>query len=625
MTQSTTLFTASLGRFLQGSGLEAGLVKRLQSIDPKKPPQPSVIGDTDIDQAITSLYSHRAGLRDGGLVDEAVKAIGQLGDITLARARAFGSGRHQACPISERPLSNPETIEDALQRFTADQLGVDWHSGPPYPSPVAEVDPLLTQDLRGHQDCVVHRTLTDQQLKDARTKVLWALAPHDDYRREIVVTLDGGERRFVQDGYGFYGAMTFVNPPELQIGGYPPSYARAILKGSLPAERGIHFLEPDTLADYEAKLREMRPDLVLLSGIGMNTRALVAMSALANEYGAREVWLGNYAALGPYPILNKAFNRRFFGLDGERYAGQYLTGRPTTRHLPPVEDLISGITVPYRKKGGQIDHQTYQVLHLAIRLGCNRPCAFCAERRHSGGVQHPLPPEEIRAIIDAAYEQGVRHVYFFEPNFGLNWKNKDDPEGVAIRYLASKGMHFSCLSEVKVLKKWGQFMVDHGFRKVFPGLESLAPTHEALTGGRLDALGRPWQQESETVAVVEWLTRHGVDVNGLYMMGNPGETLEAIWAGIERLARLVKTSQISTNIPFPGTDFFIQGVLQGWIHNYDPDVGLHYGYSPWAPGGMVHDPEVIRQMWVRAHLLVNSAERPGGMLDRTPLFMRQTA
>jgi hypothetical protein len=503
----------------------------------------------------------------------------------------------------------PSALRERLGAFVPERLSVSWRDGPPYATP-PEVDIGRSIAMSRQRVRINTHTLTSDALRDVKTRVLFASVPSSDFDRQRCV--DGVTYRDLMGDV--MGSMTgTANHPELTLKSLSPNYAAEWLAANLPSGR-VEFCLPSTMAELGSALDAVRPSLVLLSGLNVNTRALLHMALLARERGAKEVWLGGDAALGPYAILDEVFDRVIWG-PGEAYLHRTLVSdseievqQPSAgRMLADVEWLVLGRDEKPRRL-------RFKTLHSALRLGCTQSCLYCAEGlKSSRGRAVPAAKfEDVRQRIDEARERGIDRVYFVDPDFGRLWST--DLEERVVKYLGKRGVRWSVLTNVNTLAQHGDMMTDCGLSSVYLGIESLANSH-SRTGNRLKVLRRNWQDTEETVTQALRMGAQGVLVMGLYIIGNPGENADDIRSGIERLRQVVPLSQISTNQPFPGTAEFEQATMMRWIHNYDPD-DMRYGDMVWAPNGRALDPAEIAREYVRAHHVVNDLWRLGGFFDR---------
>jgi hypothetical protein len=506
-------------------------------------------------------------------------------------------------------MIQPGLLEARLDAFVPERLSVDFRSGPPYPVP-PEVDVARTIAMTRERVRVNGHSLSCEQLRDPTTRILFASVPASDFARERRV--DGVTYRDLMGDV--MGSMTgTANPPALTLQSLSPNYAAEWLAANLPSGR-VEFCLPSTMAEFESALQSLRPSLLMLSGLNVNTRALLRMAVLARRLGVREVWLGGDAALAPYAIIDEVFDRVIWG-PGEAYLHRVLVSDSSLEFQhPPVRRMLAEVEWLFLDGEGVPVRIGFKTLHLALRLGCTQDCVYCAEGlKSSRGRAVPRANfEDVRRRLDEARERGIDRVYFVDPDFGRLWST--DLEERVVKYLGKRGFRWSVLTNVKTLERHGDMMADHGLASVYLGIESLAPSH-SRTGNRLKALNRNWQDTETTVAQALRMNARGVLTMGLYIIGNPGERSDDISSGVERLREVVPLSQISTNQPFPGTAEFARASAARWIHNYDPDA-MRYGHMVWAPDGLATDPHEIERLYVRAHREVNDLWRPGGFFDR---------
>lgn len=520
-------------------------------------------------------------------------------------------------------ISADELVQ-RLEEFSIDRLSVPWTSGPPYVLP-PEVDLERTLQFTFARDRVAggverinRRVFSDDELRSTSTRVLWASAPMSDFRRVMQI---GGTT--VENHMGdVMGSMTSIANKDL-LHSNSPNYAREFLAASIPAERGVEFLSPQSLESFEADVIRFRPHLVCLSGLNVNTRILLRMALIARRHGVQELWIGAEAAIGPYKIIDEVFDRAFFGL-GEQYFYEKFVGDdfPGVIH-PRAERMLADVHWFDVDPNDQLRRVEFNTLHLAFRLGCTQTCVYCAERQKSGGIRPTTAQQTLFEIIDDAADMGIRRAYFVDPDFGRLW---DDDLVAVVRHLHRRGMRWSCLTNIRTLHDHGDFLIEHGLSSVYLGIESLAPTHVGKRGNAtLQLLNRGWQDQDVTARLIVDLARKGVFVIGLYILANPGESLEASRAGVDRLLTLpVPISQFSTNQPFPGTQEFAASANKGWIHNYDPDYVI-YGRSVWAPDGTPLPPADVEALFVETHKRFNDLRRPGGFVDHIKSKQRARA
>lgn len=522
-----------------------------------------------------------------------------------------------------------ERLEARLRDFTLERLSVDPTGGPPYALP-PEVDPQRTLEMAqgGNRIRVNRSTLNRDVLRDPKTRILFATAPESDFVRTF--ELDGETHQDLM--FDVMGSMTsLANRGERTLHSVAPNYPLEFIKANLPPGR-VKFESPRDMEAFQRSVLEYKPDLLLLSGLNVNTRALLEMALFARQQGVKEIWLGGDAAIAPYKILDEAFDRTIWG-PAEEYLHHELVGDEFPGHRHPAVDQMRASVKWFVPQGdNDVRELNFETLHMVLRMGCTQNCVYCAEgiKSDRGKMRPPTSWEEAKALIDEAHEKGIRRVYFIDPDFGRLWD--DELEGRVLAYLHERQMRWSCLSNVVTLQRHGDYMMQHGLASVYLGIESLSPDHDpqgevvSETGGKvkLKILKRGWQDQQETVRQALRLRDNGVMVFGLYILFNPGETLDGIREGVRRLGEIVPLSQISTNQPFPGTAEFVTAVEKGYIFNFDPDY-VRYGQMVWTPEGQVFLPLLVSREYIASHRNINPLDRAGGFFETQRRFRQQSA
>jgi len=237
-------------------------------------------------------------------------------------------------------IIRPELVEARLEALVPERLSVDRRLGTPYPIP-PEVDVERTSSMTQERVRINRHTLSCDELRDVRTRILFSSVPASDFVRERRV--DGVTYRDLMGDV--MGSMTgTANPPSLTLHSLSPNYAAEWLAANLPRGR-VEFCLPSTMAEFESALQDLRPSLLMLSGLNVNTRALLRMALRARRLGVKEVWLGGDAALAPYAIIDEIFDRVVWG-PGEAYLHRVLVSdgslESSTRPFTGCSPMSSG-------------------------------------------------------------------------------------------------------------------------------------------------------------------------------------------------------------------------------------------------------------------------------------------
>jgi radical SAM superfamily enzyme YgiQ (UPF0313 family) len=210
--------------------------------------------------------------------------------------------------------------------------------------------------------------------------------------------------------------------------------------------------------------------------------------------------------------------------------------------------------------------------------GCTYDCSFCSIIEMRGRNFHPYPIDRVLADIADARANGARAIFLVDDNITLDVNRFEalcraiidagfnDADYVVQGMTAPIANHGATLAPL---------MRRAGFRYVFLGIENI------LDGdlGFLRARAKNSMREkgrtvgNASVAAIEHLHRSGIYVVGGLIVGNPGDTREAIDANLRFASRYVDWPYIQHPTPYPRTPMTREFRDRGLI--VDDDVS-HY-------------------------------------------------
>jgi radical SAM superfamily enzyme YgiQ (UPF0313 family) len=210
--------------------------------------------------------------------------------------------------------------------------------------------------------------------------------------------------------------------------------------------------------------------------------------------------------------------------------------------------------------------------------GCTYDCSFCSIIEMRGRNFHPYPIDRVLADIADARANGARAIFLVDDNITLDVNRFEalcraiidagfnDADYVVQGMTAPIANHGATLAPL---------MRRAGFRYVFLGIENI------LDGdlGFLRARAKNSMREkgrtvgNASVAAIEHLHRSGIYVVGGLIVGNPGDTREAIDANLQFASRYVDWPYIQHPTPYPRTPMTREFRDRGLI--VDDDVS-HY-------------------------------------------------
>jgi radical SAM superfamily enzyme YgiQ (UPF0313 family) len=331
-------------------------------------------------------------------------------------------------------------------------------------------------------------------------------------------------------------------------------------------------------------VREVAPDLVGLSVMTFQRRTARRVVELVRQLrpGVQVVAGGYDPSLAPEAYTDPGPGGVDFIVRGE---GE-LTFRELLRALEAGTDLAAIRGLSFRRDGGFVHNadrpvtglgtgeirppaRSARVLHgytllgrqvdvVETSRGCTFDCSFCSIIEMRGRNFHPYALARVLDDVRDARRHGARAIFLVDDNITLDVRRF---EGLC-QALVDAGLadlEYSVQAMTSAIANHGEtlapLMRRAGFRYVFLGIENVLD--EDLAFLRAAAKNR-WRQDGRsagnaTVTAIEHLHRHGMAVVGGLIVGNPGDTREAIEANLEFARRHVDYPYIQHPTPYPRT------------------------------------------------------------------------
>ncbi len=199
-----------------------------------------------------------------------------------------------------------------------------------------------------------------------------------------------------------------------------------------------------------------------------------------------------------------------------------------------------------------------QVDVVETSRGCTFDCSFCSIIEMRGRNFHPFPLERVLDDIRDARDHGARALFLVDDNITLDVRRFES----LCRAIIEAGLH----RLEYLVQAMTSSMADHGetlaplmrkagFRYVFLGIENVL--EQDL--GFLRAAAKNTRRQrgrrvgNATLDAVECLHRHGLWVVGGLIVGNPGDTREAVEVNLSFARRHVDWPYIQHPTPYPRT------------------------------------------------------------------------
>lgn len=217
----------------------------------------------------------------------------------------------------------------------------------------------------------------------------------------------------------------------------------------------------------------------------------------------------------------------------------------------PAWELMPPATYPHAPHGAFF--RRHPVAPIITSRGCSFDCTFCASPFLSGRSLRFRSPasvvEEVRVLCDRF---GIRELQIIDDNFTTNQRHALGiceaiiDNGLVMPWSCPNGVRADCL-EVELLVA----MREAGCYSVSLGLESAAEQSLAWMNKRLE--------RERVLAGIERARAVGLEVNGLFLLGTPGDTRERILETVAWAQALpLQHANFALFAPFPGSPAFDQ-------------------------------------------------------------------
>lgn len=382
-------------------------------------------------------------------------------------------------------------------------------------------------------------------------EVLITTAPRDvyddepDINRLPVFTSDG-----YQNGFSEY---TTELPPQYHISTMQPCYGLQFLRANVP---GPTFLQYPTTSDLLAHLKTGNYKVLGISTYTWTLPWALKFAKLVKErYGIKECWLGSYGVMTEEPLIQKRFDRLFWG-----YSESSL------REAMGLEPLcLNDLKHPDLTTRSNWLHTRRLIGHTIFQRGCSNRCVYCADPAFHPGGELCMSTQAIEDILDYYQSKGMRSVYFSNQDTRPFVKaGKEIFESVYKR-----GLRFGMMTSFMALTARGK---DGIVELVDRGLTFLLVALESLNDATLDRVKRKSRRKlmEETLRVLYDLR---VTVTSTYIICFEEDTADSIHEDMKKIIDMgVTFCLFNIYMPLPATpvyyDFKERGLLNdfNWTH-----------------------------------------------------------
>ena len=265
--------------------------------------------------------------------------------------------------------------------------------------------------------------------------------------------------------------------------------------------------------------------------------------------------------------------------------------------------------------------------------GCTYDCSFCSIIEMRGRNFHVWPIARVIDDIRDAHARGARAIFLVDDNITLNVKRfRELCEAIIAAGLTD--IHYIVQGMTSAFASAGEdlaaLMRRAGFRYVFLGIENVVDDDLAFLRAQAKNAERKDGKRvgSATTHAIELLHRHGLDVVGGLIVGNPDDTRERVETNLRFARRFVDWPYIQHPTPYPGTpmtkDFRDRGLIVNEnVAEYDGTTAVVRSERLTA-----EEIEFMRwraERWMKVRHLPSVLRRyPGFVLTHGPAMLRHT-
>jgi radical SAM superfamily enzyme YgiQ (UPF0313 family) len=208
--------------------------------------------------------------------------------------------------------------------------------------------------------------------------------------------------------------------------------------------------------------------------------------------------------------------------------------------------------------------------------GCTYDCSFCSIIEMRGRNFHTFTFDRVLADIADARARGARAIFIVDDNITLNVARFE----ALCRAIIDAGLndlHYIVQAMTSSIANHGDalapLMRAAGFRYVFLGIENVIEEDlEFLKASAKNATReRGRRTGNATLRAIELLHRAGLYVVGGIIVGNPGDTSEAIETNLAFARKHVDWPYIQHPTPYPGTPMTRDFRERGLIVSEEPE------------------------------------------------------
>lgn len=257
---------------------------------------------------------------------------------------------------------------------------------------------------------------------------------------------------------------------------------------------------------------------------------------------------------------------------------------PVEQFRPDIRLQLPGVT-KWRSEEG------VQALSILATRGCPHRCTFCSPINTIGNKYRMRSPEKVVDEIEHFHRKwNVDTFYYMDLTFpisermGMQFCDALIKRNLPIRWMSETRVSSVTYPLLVKMRQAGCVRIDYGI--------------ECGNQKMLNSIKKGFTIEKVRQAV-EWTRKAGIEMEGLFIIGLPGETVEDTWDTINFALSLdIDHIKLNLFVPYPGSELWDVLKAGGELTNMDFNEYTSYptytgGQIAYVPKGRTHE-ELIR-------------------------------
>jgi radical SAM superfamily enzyme YgiQ (UPF0313 family) len=392
-----------------------------------------------------------------------------------------------------------------------------------------------------------------------------------------------------------------------------PSLGLLTLAGLTPRDVELAYLEVPDLAAVDGLPGEF--DAVAISSYTAQIKDGYELAGRYRRAGARVILGGLHVTALPYEARSHADAIVLGEAESvwPRVAGDLLHGR--LREVYDARGESYDLRQSPMPRFDLLDIGRYSRLTVQTQRGCPFSCEFCASSIRLAPAFKVKPVERVIAEIRAI--KAIRENPFIEFADDNTFANKAHGKRL-LRALVPEKVRWFTETDISVAddEELLSLLADAGCAQALIGLE--APGRRGLEGLERKANWKAGRADGYLEAIAR-IQRHGVTVNGCFILGLDGQTEE----NFDDIVRFVRESglyevQVTLQTPFPGTPLCDRLMAEGRL--IEPGA-----WEKCTLFDITFQPQTmaVEELRQRFHALVAELYTPDAIHRRRIAFARQ--